>query len=91
MPQTKKFADLITTSDRRQILASDWVWEQRTLMLSDEICPDLVSQTLKLATSDLLDESTHKGVGLDWSSLRMHVQTYDSTGESTLVTRVNVL
>ena len=91
MPQPPKtFADVITTSHRSQILASDRVWEQRTLMLSDDVCPQLIAETLKLAVNDLLDEAAHKAVALDWVSTRMHIQTF-STGESTLVTRVGVL
>lgn len=87
---TPKYAEVITTSDRRQILASDWLWEQRTLMLADDVCPQLVAETLKLAVDDLLEEATHRAIGLNWTSIRMFVQT-TSLGESTLITRVDVL
>lgn len=89
MPKTH--ADVITTGPDKQILASAKVWEQRTLMLTDDISPDLLPDTLREAINDLLNESTHVGVGLDWTTVRVHAHQTDWDNESYLVTRVDVL
>lgn len=92
MPQPPKtFADIITTSPDQQILTSAKVWEHRCLMLNDDLSPDLLAPTLRESIRQLLDESTHKGVALDWSTFKCHVHATDWDNESNLIVRVDVL
>lgn len=91
MAPTKSFAHVITTSHYQQIMTSDRLWEHRCLMLSDDISPDLLPATLRESVRQLLSESTRKGVGLDWSTFRVHINETDIPAESYLVVRVDVL
>ena len=84
-------AEVITTSHYQQILSSAQLWEHRCLMLSDDISPDLLPSTLRESIRQLLDESTRRGVGLDWSTLKVHINETSLSTESYLVVRVAVL
>lgn len=91
MPKPREYADVITTGSETQILSSAKVWEHRCLMLNDDLSPDLIPPTLAEQIRQLLDESTRRGVALDWSTIRIHVHATDWDNESNLVVRVDVL
>jgi hypothetical protein len=90
MPEIE-YADVITTGPETQILSSARVWEHRCLMLNDDLSPDLIPPTLREQFRQLLDESTRRGVALDWSTVKIHVHQTDWDNESNLVVRVDVL
>lgn len=85
------YAQVITTSHDQQILSSAKLWEHRCLMLSDDISPDLLPSTLRESVKQLLQESTRMGVGLNWSTFRVHINETSDPDESYLVVRVDVL
>lgn len=90
MPK-REYADVITTGPETQILSSAKVWEHRCLMLNDDLSPDLLPPTLRESIRQLLDESTRRGVALDWSTFKAHIHATDWDNESNLVVRVDVL
>ena len=90
MPPTD-FANWIPTAHDEQVASSDRMWEDRILLLGDDTSPDLLPGLFRRATRTLLEESTRRGVALDWSSLRVHINRFESSMECTLVTRVDVL
>jgi hypothetical protein len=85
------YAGVITTSHFQQIMTSDRLWEHRCLMLTDDISPDLLPETLRESVRQLLAESSHRGVALNWSTFRVHLNETSHPAEAYLVVRVDVL
>lgn len=89
-PDTR-YADVILKDKRRQILATDQLWEHNTVVNPDIVSPALLAPMLSEASNDLLRHSTEHGVALDWATSRWHIFRSPITGESLAILRVDVL
>lgn len=81
----------VLKTPNRQILTTGRTWEIDETLPLDSVEPDFLGFKMKDSLSVLLDESSNRGVALDWETVKVHVSPHPKSGTALLITRVSVL
>lgn len=91
MGHSISFAETEVVNTGILLLTSDRLWELQTHLPIDEVSPEVIANATKVSVDTILNQSTTRGVALDWGSFHAHIFDVPERGVAQFIVRLDTL